>query len=434
MIGFAGLSHLGLVSSLAAASKGFDVIAYDPDSSLGEAVRAGRLPVIEPGLAELWAAHRGRMRITHDPAALSACELIVVSADVPTAENDTSDPSVVERLTEAAAAAAPAGTILVILSQVPPGFTRRQALRLRQQRPQDGARLFYQVETLIFGRAVERALRPERYIVGCADPSEPLPASYARWLGAGGCPVLPMRYESAELAKISINMYLASSIGVTNTLAELAEAVGADWSEIAPALRLDKRIGADAYVSPGLGLAGGNIERDLRTVSTLAQELGTDAGVVDAWLANSRHCRDWALRALHADVLSRTPDPLIAVWGLAYKPNTHSTKHSPALALLEALRPFRVKAFDPQVRLNGQASARHQQAASALEACQGADGLVIMTPWAEFAAVKPSDIRQAMAGQTLLDPFGVFDRAQCAQAGLIHHRLGAPRQHAPAPC
>ena len=94
--------------------------------------------------------------------------------------------------------------VLVILSQVPPGFTR--AL------PLPPAQLYYQVETLVFGRAVERATKPERYIVGCADPRSPLPRRFATFLEAFGCPILPMRYESAELAKISINICLVASI------------------------------------------------------------------------------------------------------------------------------------------------------------------------------------------------------------------------------
>src|SRR6202007_1428128 len=104
---------------------------------------------------------------------------------------------------------------------------------------------------------------------------------------AFGCPILPLRYESAELAKISINFCLVASIGVANTLAELCESIGADWAEIVPALRLDRRIGPHSYLSPGLGIAGGNLERDLRTVLDLAADRRADTGIVEAWIANS---------------------------------------------------------------------------------------------------------------------------------------------------
>ena len=160
--------------------------------------------------------------------------------------------------------------VVVVLSQVPPGYTRA--------RQQPGRLLYYQVETLIFGRAVERAVGPERFIVGCADPAKPLPAAMSAFLQSFGCPILPMRFESAELCKIAINCCLVSSISVANTLAELCEGIGADWSEIVPALKLDRRIGAYAYLAPGLGIAGGNLERDLATVVRLADGIGSDAG------------------------------------------------------------------------------------------------------------------------------------------------------------
>src|SRR6185437_13120933 len=133
--------------------------------------------------------------------------------------------------------------------------------------------LFDQGETLVFGRAVERATEPERFIVGCAAPERPIPAAYGAYLSAYSCPILPMRYESAELSKIAINCCLVASVTVANTLAELSEEIGADWAEIAPALRLDRRIGLHSYLAPGLGISGGNLERDLATVLRLSEQV-----------------------------------------------------------------------------------------------------------------------------------------------------------------
>ena len=116
-----------------------------------------------------------------------------------------------------------------------------------------------------------------------------------------------MAYESAELAKISINFCLVASIAVANTLAEVCERVGADWSDIAPALKLDKRIGQGAYLSPGLGIAGGNLERDLRTIVQIGEAKKTDVGVVKAWLANSAHRKDWTWQVLQDHALTTIP-------------------------------------------------------------------------------------------------------------------------------
>jgi UDPglucose 6-dehydrogenase len=426
MIGFAGLSHLGLVSSIAAASKGFEVTAYDPDAALCQALTQGRLPVFEPDLPELLDRSKANIRFSADITALKPCQLIIFSQDVPTDDHNRSDLSGLRQLIEAVTHQAAPDTTLVILSQVTPGFTRQMATSLAQILAERKLSLFYQVETLIFGRAVERALYPERYIVGCGDPAAPLPAPYIELLGSFDCPILPMRYESAELAKISINMCLVAAVTTANTLAELCERIGADWSEIIPALKLDKRIGQYAYLNPGLGIAGGNLERDLMTVSSLAREFGTDFGVVEAWLANSRHRRDWALRTLHQAVISQHSTPVIALWGLAYKEHTRSTKNSPALALLESLPGFAIRAFDPQVRLAPESHPRFTQAASALEACQGADALVIMTPWPEFASVEATELERAMRGRVIIDPFGVLNHHQPASVGFSYYRLGRP--------
>jgi UDPglucose 6-dehydrogenase len=417
VVAFAGLTHLGLVSAAAAAARGFEVVAFDPDPARVASITGGELPLLEPDLPELLDKHRDRLTCTADPTALGRCHLAYVAADVPTDEAGASDLAAVRRLVDIVVRALPDSAVLVVLSQVPPGFTR--AL------PGPAERRFYQVETLIVGRAVERALHPERFIVGCAEPSAPLPPVLAAYLGAFGCPVLAMRYESAELAKISINVCLVASISAANTLAEVCERVGADWSEIVPALRLDRRIGPAAYLAPGLGIGGGNLERDLATVCGLADRHGTDAGVVRAWLANSEYRRDWALRQVHARVLSRVDDPTLAVLGLAYKENTASTKRSPSLALLAALGSFRVRAYDPWVAPRAAFHPRLEGAATALEACTGADAVIVMTPWDEFRALRPGTVAARLRGRTVIDPHAVLDPVACRAAGLEQVVLGA---------
>jgi UDPglucose 6-dehydrogenase len=417
VVGFAGMTHLGLVSGVAAAEKGFRVVCFDSNAARISALKKRELPVSEPQLDHLVAKNTERLAFTSNPADLASCDVIYVAADVPTDDSGQSDLAPITSLLHRVFDASRDDAVIVVLSQVPPGFTRGR------QRPD--RILYYQVETLIFGRAVERALQPERYIVGCADPAKPLPEPYRAFLEAHGCPILPMRYESAELAKISINMFLVASVSTANTLAELCERIGADWSEIAPALRLDRRIGPHAYLAPGLGIAGGNLERDLATVICLADERGTDAGVVHAWLANSRHRRDWALRILHQQILSKVAEPVLAILGLAYKQDTHSTKNSPSLALLAHLHDFRVRLFDPVVAATEAQHPRSQAARSELEACEGADALVLMTPWKQFSALDPAAVAKRMRGRVVLDPYAVLDGAVWRRAGFDYHCLGA---------
>jgi UDPglucose 6-dehydrogenase len=235
-----------------------------------------------------------------------------------------------------------------------------------------------------------------------------------------------MRYESAELAKIAINCCLVGSITIANTLAELSERIGADWSEIVPALKLDTRIGQGAYLAPGLGIAGGNLERDLATIARLSQETGSEASVIRAFVANSRHRRDWAMRVLHDEVLTSKSDALIGILGLAYKENTHSTKNSPSLALISTLAPWRLKVYDPVVPASAADHPRAQGVESALAAAEGVDALAIMTPWPAFRELRPADLAHVMAGRTVLDPYRVLDGRAAIAAGLDYLTLGVP--------
>lgn len=415
-IAYVGMTHLGLCSAIAAASKGFVTVGFDTDRTLVQRLDAGTLPVVEPGLEDLLRESRSRISFSTEAERLGACDLIYVAADVPTDDTGRSDLATLDRLLALALGSARPDACVIVLSQVPPGFTR--------SRRQPGKQLYYQVETLVFGRAVERATRPERFIVGCPDPAEPLPQALTTYLEAFGCPILPMRLESAELAKVSINCCLVASISVANTLAELCERIGADWSEIDPALKLDRRIGPFAYLSPGLGLAGGNLERDLATVVRLSEAHGTDACVIRAFAANSAHRKDWAIRALHAALLADAPDARIGVLGLAYKENTHSVKNSPSLALIRLLALWRVQVYDPVVDASVVPYRAVHRARSALEAATGVDALAIMTPWPEFRSLEPRALAGVMRGRLVLDPFRVLDRQAARAEGLDHRTLG----------
>ena len=416
-IAYAGMTHLGLCSAIAAAGQGFPTLGFDTDPHLIARIAAGDLPVREPGLDDLLRAHRKRIDFAADAAALRACDLVYVAPDVPTDGAGVSDLSGIDALLDIVLANTRDDAVIVILSQVPPGFTRAR------QRP--GRTILYQVETLVFGRAVERATKPERFILGCLDPDAALPPAWQGFLESFGCPLLPMRLESAELAKISINCALAASVTTANTLAELCERVGADWSEIAPALKLDARIGPYAYLAPGLGLAGGNIERDLATVMRLSEQHGTDAGMIRAIVANSRHRKDWALRELHEALLATTPQARIGVLGLAYKENTHSVKNSAALELIAQLAAWPVRAFDPAVPASAAQHPKLTAATNALDAVRDVDALAIMTPWPEFRELAPADLARLMRGRLVLDPYRVLDAAAAHAAGLDYRTLGA---------
>lgn len=415
-IGFVGMSHLGLISATATAEKGFSVIAYDADLDLIDAIDNGELPIEEPELDDMLARNRCRLRFTNQLENLCACDVIYISADVPTSEANVSDLNPIRELIKKIESILTETMTVVLLSQVSPGFTRELTISQNQ--------LYYQVETLIFGQAVHRALYPERFIVGCSDHKRPLPKAYETLLKSFECPILPMRYESAELAKISINLFLVASVTTANTLANVAAAVGADWNEIVPTLKLDKRIGPHAYLNPGLGISGGNLERDLQTVIQLGDKFGANTQLIKTYCDHSQYQKNWVYRCLQEDVFPHCSNPTIAILGLAYKANTHSVKNSPSITLIDLLKKTHssLQVHDPVVKKQTVSDVLYCD--SALEALKLAEVVVMMTPWPEYSRLTTNDYLSQMRGRIIIDPYQVLNTSEFIRAGFSVYTLG----------
>jgi UDPglucose 6-dehydrogenase len=414
-IGFVGMTHLGLISAVAASEKGFQIFCFDPNNKLIETLKNFEPPITEPQLIDLLRKNNQRLFFSSDPKALASCDVIFVAPDVSTDDKGHSDLSVLNELLQIVFECTSKKNIVVILSQVPPGFTRGQ---LKNERS-----IYYQVETLIFGQAINRALFPERYIIGCSHPQDILPVPYLRFLKAHDCPILQMRFESAELAKISINMCLAASVTTANILAELCEEIGADWAEIVPALKLDRRIGQYSYLNPGLGISGGNLERDLTTVISCATRHGTDVAVVNAWIENSKRRKNWIWNIYKKLEAESQRSKRIGILGLTYKENTHSSKNSPALVFLSQLADRNVIAYDPVAPADA-APTYVTRAQSVLEAIRDAEVLVIATAWPEFGLITIAMLVEHMAGRVVIDPYGLLGDLDLTSTGFSYFKLG----------
>ena len=417
IIGFAGLTHLGLNSLVASAERGFDIIGFHEDDTLIQNLRSGLINIKEPQLLEFYQKNCNKINFYSEPTLLKECDIIYISTDVPTDNFGLSDLTSVNALITSVIKNINSNAILVILCQVPPGFTRTINWPISQ--------IYYQVETLIFGRAMDRALNPERFIIGSSDKTKDLPIKYLNYLESFSCPILQMSFESAELAKISINMFLVSSVTTSNMLAELCEKIGANWLEIIPALKLDKRIGPFAYLNPGLGIAGGNLERDLRTVVDLSKKHQTDASTVSSWINNSKHRKNWVWNLLNDKIITKQNKikPTFAILGLTYKENTHSIKNSASIELLEKLTDYTVKVYDPAAPqdLNLKNITR---VAKMEDTLNGANILIIMTPWDEFKSLSVKEIKNRMNGNFIIDPYKILDELALINSGFTYNTLG----------
>jgi UDPglucose 6-dehydrogenase len=354
---------------------------------------------------------------------------VIVARDVPTDDDNQSDIGAVERLIQAPIPHLRDDVTLVVMSQVPPGFNRRLAEQVRAARPGLRFESHYWVETLVFGNAVQRALEPERLIVGSADTSVPLPAQFRVGLERFGCQIVRMGYESAELTKTAINIYLIGSVTYANAMADLCEAVGADWSEMTAALRLDRRIGPAAYIRPSLGVAGGNLERDLRTLRDLGAQHDVDTTYLDALQAANDARFDWVHHKLHDHLLMRGATSTVAIWGLTYKKDTRSTKNSPALRLLAEIDPrLTLKAWDPAVGLDEVRAAGVDVPLTVTRsrdaALDDADCLLIMADWDQFAQADLDAIRTRMRRPLVIDTVGVLQNRRAELGGVEYVVMG----------
>lgn len=421
-VGVVGLSHLGIVTSACLAADGIPVTAVDSDPALVAMLGAGRPPIHEPGLDRLLATTPPTF--TTDYSALQGCHVVILAVDTVTDDQNRSDLSVLDTYIEKALPWLPADGVVALMSQVPVGYTRAFAARLRASWSEAATRVYYWVETLVIGDAVRRFRSPERIILGSSTGgpgSEPaLDALLARFAS----PVFHMDYESAELTKAAINFYLAMSVTFANTLADLCEATGASMRAMLPALRSDRRVGPAAYIRPGLGIAGGNVERDLVHLRELAVGRGVDAEIFRLVLEGSARRYDWLRQALERHVLGDGARPRVAVWGLAYKKNTRATKNSVTLRLI---KDFAERAtlviYDPQARLPV-APPGVEIAPTAAAALADADALVVLTDWEEFGAYEPAVIRQALHRPVVIDAVGILSRESARAAGLRYVAVG----------
>ena len=320
MITYLGLSHLSLCYSAAALNKGYKVTIIDFKKNVDD-YKLGKFKVYEPQLNEILKKNKKNFLISDDFENFKNTKNIFLAKDLKTnKENKVDTYEIVQLLKKVSKLNKK--KILVIKSQVPVGFTRKINWKTSLK--------FHYVETLVFGQAINRAVYPERIILGKHDTNIKIPKFLSIYLKKFNCPILEMKYEESELTKGFINTYLAAQVITTNYLNEFSTKYDADWSKVREALALDKRIGKFAYLTPGLGLSGGNIERDLKTISDNRNNLKIDDRLTKLFLQYSDYFKKWPIRNIN----NKFRNKKIGILGFTYKEDTLSTKNAPSRILL----------------------------------------------------------------------------------------------------
>jgi UDPglucose 6-dehydrogenase len=423
-----GTWHLGSVTAACAAKIGHDVVAWDPDPRVVANLSQGRPPIAEPGLADLTAEMRaaGRLQVTGDLAeAVRAADVVWIAFDTPVDEDDRADVEFVMHAVAAAWAQLKPGALVLSSSQLPVGTVARMETACRAAR-RDRIGFACAPENLRLGRALDVFLHPDRIVVGVrtAEDRQTLDALFAPI----AAPIEWMSVESAEMTKHAINAFLAMSVTFINELAALAEQVGADAREVERGLKTETRIGPRAYVSPGGAFTGGTLARDVAFLRALGRRVSRPTPLFDGIEAGNTAHRAWALRRLQSelgDVRGRT----IAIWGLTYKPGTDTLRRSPGIDLATALEAAgaRVRVHDPHAAALPEPLASHvRREDEALSAAAGADALVVATEWPEYRQIDAPRLRQAMAGDVVIDANLFLKPLDLPAAGLRLVAVGQP--------
>ena len=414
-VGFIGLSHLGICSLLSVASKNFKVCGLDDDLNKINLLKKRITNIEEKNLDEYLKKYFQNITFTTNYNNLSNCNIVYLSQDINTDNFGNSNLIKVTKYINKAIKFLDKDALLVIMCQVPPGFTKK----IKWPRNQ----LFYQVETLIFGQAIKRASFPERIIIGTNSSKLSKKSNLSILLNSFKCPIIPMTYESAELCKISINMFLISNITTANILSEICEKIGANWNQILPALRLDKRIGRYSYINTGLGLSGGNLERDLVSLYKLVSKKSSSSRVINSFIHSSKDNKRWAINKFKILSNSLPKHSKIGLLGISYKENTNSIKNSPSLDILKYNHFKNIYCYDPMVDLS-KIKYNFKKANNYISVIKKCDLLIIMTQWKEFKNINKEMLTKYMKGNIIIDPFGVLHRLNLNKVGFRYFSKG----------
>jgi UDPglucose 6-dehydrogenase len=397
-----GLWHLGCVTAACLAEAGYHVVGLDPDEPVVRDLRAGRPPLHEPGLADLLAAGTaaGRLSFTTSAAeALADADVLWVAFDTPVNEEDEADVGFVRQRLEAVASSLRPGTLVLISSQVPVGFTGRLEADWRGR----GLHYAYSPENLRLGKALDTFRGPERVIVGVRDAADRpwLAALFAPFCGR----VEWMSVESAEMTKHALNAFLATSVTFINEVARLCEAVGADAKEVERGLKSEARVGPRAYLSPGAAFAGGTLARDVRFLVNFGDRHEVPTPLFRGVQASNRQHQGWARDKVLA-LLGADPGGVVAVLGLTYKPGTSTLRRSASVELCRDLYQAgaRVRAHDPAVAaLPEELQGALSLCATPQDALRGADVAVVATAWPDYQALRADEVVALMRKPQVID-------------------------------
>jgi UDPglucose 6-dehydrogenase len=432
-----GSGYVGLVTGACLADAGNHVVCVDVDAAKIERLRRGEIPIHEPGLDALIKrnAEAGRIEFTTD--AVKGVEhglFQLIAVGTPPGEDGSADLRYVLAVARTIGTHLGRYSIVITKSTVPVGTADKVRAELARTLTERGVKTEFDVvsnpEFLKEGAAIADFMKPDRVVVGTDNPRttelmralyEPFTRNHDR--------LIVMDIRSSELTKYAANAMLATKISFMNELASIAERVGADIEKVRIGIGSDPRIGY-SFIYPGTGYGGSCFPKDVQALIRSAHEAGHEPQILDAVEAVNARQKGVLFHKMQRHFSGNLEGRSVALWGLAFKPNTDDMREAPAVTLIELLLKAgaTVRAYDPVAASEAlrlfKDRAGFALAKSAYEAAEGADALAIVTEWQEFRSPDFDRLKQILKAPVIFDGRNLYDPGMLARFGLTYYAIG----------
>ncbi|CAJ1316852.1 UDP-glucose 6-dehydrogenase [Paenibacillus nuruki] len=424
-----GTGYVGLVSGVCFSEIGNNVRCVDKIASKIETLQNGGIPIYEPGLQEMMMKNveAGRLTFTTDLSGpVSESDLVIIAVGTPPLPSGEADLQYIEAAAREIALSMKGYTVVAVKSTVPVGTNERvnSIIASLTDQPFDTASI---PEFLREGSAVKDAFNPDRLVLGVqTQQAADLLLELHRPLTEN---LVVTDIRSAEMIKYASNAFLATKISFINEIANICDKVGADVDEVAKGMGMDRRIGP-SFLNAGIGYGGSCFPKDTHALIQIAGNVEYDFKLLKS-VVEVNQAQRWGIVDKLLEALGTLQGKKIAVWGLAFKPDTDDIREAPSLEIVPKLVEFGAKpqVFDPVAAENFRREYDHESitfAESALEAARGCDAVCLLTEWGEFVNIDLKEVEAVMNQAVLVDGRNVYSAQRVKETGFDYHSMGRP--------
>lgn len=423
-----GAGYVGLVSGACFADLGNDVICVDNDPKKIKSLKAGIIPIYEPGLEEVIKRNEkeGRLLFSSNiKEGVRKCEIIFIAVGTPSRDNGEADLSFVENVSREIAVSMPSYRLIVEKSTVPvnTGEWVEHTIKVFNKR-----NIKFDVasnpEFLREGSAIKDFMNPDRVVLGVkSEKAKDILVELYKPLKA---PIVVTDIKSAEIIKHASNSFLATKISFINAISGLCDKVGADIVEVSRGIGLDRRIGKE-FLNAGIGFGGSCFPKDLSAFIRIAEKVGYDFGMLKEVQRVNEYQKKLLIKKIES-LLWNLPKKTIGVLGLSFKPDTDDIRQAPVLDIIEQLRRegAHIKAYDPQAMDKAMKVLPKEVkfCDDAYEVAKNSDCLLLATEWNEFKELDFKRIKALMRQPILIDGRNIYDPAEMKKLGFTYVGIG----------